>query len=57
MTDLREHLTDPFEDGGHGYDPEGYSVHWFDLTDLHEHDHDPDVWFQDVITHNQNEAP
>lgn len=49
--DLLSHLLEPLDKGGHGHDPEGYVVAWFDWDELHEDDHYPKAWWADAITH------
>jgi hypothetical protein len=49
--DMREHLSRPLDEGGHGHEPYGYSLQTSDPHDLHEEDHEPGAWWAEAISH------
>jgi len=48
---LLEHLIQSLDEGGHGFDPEGYVVVYLDWDDVHENDHDLKAWWVEAINH------
>ena len=47
----RDHLIQPFNDGGHGFEEDGYPVTYMNHENMHEEDHDPAAWWARAITH------
>lgn len=52
---MREHLTAPLQEGGHGFSDASYGVVWTDSNEFHEQDHNSSTWFSEALLHTHEE--